>query len=42
MSIYRACNIMRKFLFNYRDQLSASIIVTGYDEKLKGQVSAWC
>uniref|UniRef100_A0A914CHS7 proteasome endopeptidase complex n=1 Tax=Acrobeloides nanus TaxID=290746 RepID=A0A914CHS7_9BILA len=40
VSIYRACNIMRKFLFNYRDQLSASIIVTGYDEKLKGQIYA--
>ncbi|VDL70454.1 unnamed protein product [Nippostrongylus brasiliensis] len=40
VSIYRATQIFRKFLYNYRDQLSASVLVAGWDEKEGGQLYA--
>lgn len=40
VSIYRATQIFRKFLYNYRDQLSASVLVAGWDEKCGGQLYA--
>ncbi|KAK6016319.1 hypothetical protein OSTOST_18199 [Ostertagia ostertagi] len=45
VTIYRATQIFRKFLYNYRDQLSASVLVAGWDEKCGGQnheISALC
>ncbi|KAI6189398.1 Proteasome subunit beta [Aphelenchoides bicaudatus] len=38
MSIYRAAQLYRKFLFDYREQLSASLILIGYDEKEGAQI----
>ncbi|KAI6185490.1 Proteasome subunit beta [Aphelenchoides besseyi] len=38
LSIYRSSQVFRKFLYNYREQLGASCIVAGYDEKEGGQV----
>ena len=38
VTVYRAAQIFRKFLFNYRDQLHASIIIAGCDDKKGGQV----
>ncbi|KAK6042237.1 peptidase, T1 family [Cooperia oncophora] len=40
VTIYRATQIFRKFLYNYRDQLSASVLVAGWDEKCGGQLYA--
>ncbi|CAJ0574512.1 unnamed protein product, partial [Mesorhabditis spiculigera] len=40
ISIYRATQIFRQFLYSYRDQLSASVLVAGWDEKLGGQLYA--
>lgn len=40
VTIYRGAQIFRKFLYNYRDQLSASVLVAGWDEQNGGQVSA--
>lgn len=38
VSVYRATQIFRNFLYDYRDQLMASILVGGYDKKEGGQV----
>lgn len=38
VTVYRAAQIFRKFLFNYRDQLHASIIIAGCDDKKGGQI----
>lgn len=38
VTVYRSTQIFRKFLYDYRDQLSASVIVAGYDDKEGGQV----
>ncbi|CAJ0933103.1 unnamed protein product, partial [Mesorhabditis belari] len=40
VSIYRATQIFRQFLYNYRDQLSASVLVAGWDENEGGQLYA--
>ncbi|CAI5448635.1 unnamed protein product [Caenorhabditis angaria] len=40
VTIYRATQIFRQFLYNYRDSLSASVLVAGYDDKLGGQLYA--
>ncbi|KIH55659.1 peptidase, T1 family [Ancylostoma duodenale] len=37
VSIYRGAQIFRKFLYNYRDQLSASVLIAGWDEQNGGQ-----
>lgn len=39
MSVYRSAQIFRKFLFDYREQLSASLILAGYDDKEGAQVT---
>lgn len=39
LTIYRSAQILRKYLFNYRDQLSASMIIGGWDKQEGGQVS---
>lgn len=33
-----AANLFRNMCYNYRDQLSASIIVAGWDKRYGGQV----
>jgi 20S proteasome alpha/beta subunit len=38
VSVYRAAQLYRKFLFDYREQLSASLILIGYDDKEGAQV----
>jgi 20S proteasome subunit beta 1 len=38
VTVYRTAQIFRKFLYEYRDQLGASIILAGYDEQKGGQV----
>ncbi|VDM61881.1 unnamed protein product [Angiostrongylus costaricensis] len=40
VTIYRGAQIFRKFLYNYRDQLSASVLIAGWDEKNGGQLYA--
>ncbi|RCN48785.1 peptidase, T1 family [Ancylostoma caninum] len=40
VSIYRGAQIFRKFLYNYRDQLSASVLIAGWDEQNGGQLYA--
>lgn len=40
VTIYRSSQIFRQFLYNYREQLSASVLVAGWDEQLGGQVYA--
>lgn len=40
VTIYRATQIFRQLLYNYRDQLSASVLVAGWDEKEGGQLYA--
>ena len=37
-----AAAVFQDLCYNYRDQLSAGIIVAGYDEKKGGQVSITC
>lgn len=39
MSVYRSAQIYRKFLFDYREQLSAALLLAGYDDKEGPQVS---
>lgn len=39
VDINRSAQIMRNFVYDYRDNLQTSLIVSGYDEKEKGQVS---
>ena len=34
-----AANVFRNMCYNYRDQLSASIIVAGWDKRRGGQAS---
>lgn len=38
VGMYRAAQIFRNFLYKYRDSLSASVLVAGYDEIDGGQV----
>ena len=38
VTVYRATQIFRQFLYGYRDQLSASVLVAGWDEQEGGQV----
>ncbi|KAF7636605.1 hypothetical protein Mgra_00004003 [Meloidogyne graminicola] len=38
--VYNVAQYSRKFAYNYRDQMSFSLIVAGYDEKEKGQIYA--
>ncbi|CAD6198822.1 unnamed protein product [Caenorhabditis auriculariae] len=40
LTIYRASQIFRQFLYNYRDSLSASVLVAGWDAKEGGQLYA--
>ncbi|KAK0400665.1 hypothetical protein QR680_015379 [Steinernema hermaphroditum] len=40
VSIYRAAQIFRRYLYDYREQMSASVLVAGFDEKLGGQLYA--
>ncbi|KAF1759701.1 hypothetical protein GCK72_016168 [Caenorhabditis remanei] len=40
VTIYRSSQIFRQFLYNYREQLSASVLVAGWDSELGGQVYA--
>ncbi|KAI1705342.1 proteasome subunit domain-containing protein [Ditylenchus destructor] len=40
LSVYRATQIFRSFLYDYRDQLSASVLVAGWDKAEKGQLYA--
>ncbi|KJH52774.1 peptidase, T1 family [Dictyocaulus viviparus] len=40
VTIYRSAQIFRKFLYNYRDQLSASVLIAGWDQKCGGQLYA--
>ncbi|CAB3409396.1 unnamed protein product [Caenorhabditis bovis] len=40
VTIYRSAQIFRQYLYNYRDSLSASVLVAGYDDKLGGQLYA--
>lgn len=38
VDVYRSAQIMRNFVYDYRDNLITSLIVGGYDGKEKGQV----
>ena len=38
-SVHTAANIFREICYNYRDQLSAGIIVAGWDKDNGGQVT---
>jgi 20S proteasome subunit beta 1 len=40
ISVYRSSQIFRQFLYNYRDQMMASVIVAGYDAQKGGQIYA--
>jgi 20S proteasome subunit beta 1 len=40
ISVYPSSQIFRQFLYNYRDQMSASVIVAGYDTQKGGQIYA--
>jgi 20S proteasome subunit beta 1 len=40
ISVYRSSQIFRQFLYNYRDQMMASVIVAGYDSQKGGQIYA--
>uniref|UniRef100_A0A915EM25 Proteasome subunit beta n=1 Tax=Ditylenchus dipsaci TaxID=166011 RepID=A0A915EM25_9BILA len=40
VSVERTTQIFRSFLYNYRDQMSASVLVAGFDKKLGGQIYA--
>uniref|UniRef100_A0A0N5AGL6 Proteasome subunit beta n=1 Tax=Syphacia muris TaxID=451379 RepID=A0A0N5AGL6_9BILA len=40
VNIWRSAHIFRNFLYKYRDQLSASVLVAGYDEEQGGQLYA--
>ena len=40
ITVYRSSQIFRQFLFNYREQLSASVIVAGFDSQKGGQIYA--
>ncbi|KAH7729420.1 PBS-1 protein [Aphelenchoides avenae] len=40
LTIYRSAQILRKYLFNYRDELSASMIIGGWDKQESGQIYA--
>ncbi|GMT22848.1 hypothetical protein PFISCL1PPCAC_14145 [Pristionchus fissidentatus] len=40
VTIYRSSQIFRQFLYQYRDSLSASVIIAGWDAKLGGQLYA--
>lgn len=42
MTVYRSTQIFRSFLYDYREQLTASVIVAGWDEVEGGQVSDTC
>lgn len=39
ISVNRVTQIFRDLLYNYRDQMLATVIIGGYDEKEGGQVS---
>jgi hypothetical protein len=41
VNIYRSAQIFRKFLYEYREQLSASVLVAGWDAEEGGQVSVY-
>lgn len=38
IGVSRASQIFRNFLYRYRDDLSASVLVAGYDDDEGGQV----
>jgi len=38
--VYNVAQYTRKFAYNYRDQMTFSIIVAGYDEEKFGQIYA--
>jgi 20S proteasome subunit beta 1 len=38
LSVYRSAQLYRKFLFDYREQLGASMILIGYDDKEGAQI----
>jgi len=38
-SVHTAANIFREMCYNYRDQLTAGIIVAGWDKEKGGQVT---
>jgi len=40
VTVQRGAQIFRKYLYNYREQLLASVLVAGYDEELGGQIYA--
>lgn len=42
VSVWRATQIFRNFLHKYRDRLTASVIVAGYDDDEGGQVRFYC
>jgi 20S proteasome alpha/beta subunit len=37
-TVYRAAQIFRQYLYDYRDQLSGSVLVVGWDAEKGGQV----
>lgn len=39
VTVGRSAQIFRNFLYKYRDSLSASVLVAGYDDIEGGQVS---
>lgn len=40
VTIYRSAQTFRQMLYKYRDSMTASVIVAGYDDKLGGQIYA--
>jgi 20S proteasome subunit beta 1 len=40
LTVYRSAQVFRKLLYNYRDQLSGSVIIAGYDDDERGQIYA--
>lgn len=38
-TVWRAAQIFRQFCYEYRDDLSAAVIVAGWDEEKGGQVT---
>ncbi|VDK81032.1 unnamed protein product [Anisakis simplex] len=39
VGVARSAQIFRNFLYRYRDELSASVLVAGYDDDEGGQVN---
>lgn len=38
LSVYRCAQLFRKYFYNYRENLSGTVIVCGYDADKGGQV----